>query len=74
MGIRIELAKKCPDKYRANSVKYFMMDTKHPNKLLFFNIGQDNFSAGLPHIWTTDDGKHSLNQDYSWDQTIRFIK
>jgi hypothetical protein len=29
----------CPDKYTSvNTIKYFVADTQHPNKLLFFNV------------------------------------
>lgn len=56
-----ELAKKCPMKYLAyNGVVYFQMDQEHPDKFLFFSIGQSPLMSGI--------------DNYTWDQTIRVFK
>ena len=57
---------KCPPVYtynRQSGVVYYMMDTNHPGKFVFFEIGQDNF-LGKP---TTDNGV-----TITWDETFRF--
>jgi hypothetical protein len=49
-------ADKCPKVYTStNGVAYFAMDKNHPNKFLFFNIGQYLISAG----------------DKAWQETIQ---
>lgn len=58
-----QLTAKCPPVYATiNSLKYFLMDTAHPDKLVFFNIGQD----------TIDSGR--TGELLSWDQTIQFLE
>jgi hypothetical protein len=41
---------------------YFLTDSRHPNKLLFFNIGQAGISAGNPDV-----------PQLGWQDTIEFI-
>lgn len=58
-----EAFNKCPQEYTytGSGLMYFMIDDTMPDKLFFFNIGQDNFSA-------------SKSEDYqilTWDQTVR---
>lgn len=48
---------------RSAGIVYFMMDTNHPDKFVFFSVGQDNF-LGKP---TTENGLTT-----TWNQTIRF--
>ena len=55
------LVAKCPKYVTFNGVSYFMMDPKHPNKLLFIRLGQDNISSG---VW----GKGT------WDDTIKVLQ
>ncbi len=51
---------KCPKNVTGFGVSYFMMDPKHPNKLLFVTLGQDNIPSG---IW----GKGT------WDETLKVL-
>ncbi len=48
---------RCPIYTTGFGVNYFMMDPKHPSKLLFVKLGQDNIPSG-------SDG-------YTWDGTIK---
>jgi hypothetical protein len=60
--------KLCPPIYTYNGrtgMAYFMMDTKYPNKFVFFNLGQDNF-------WGTPPNDKGIG--LTWDQTVRFIE
>lgn len=53
----------CPSSYLAdNSIAFFLMDTQHPDKLLFFSIGQFPIDA------STDPKVHQR-----WQDTIRFL-
>ncbi len=57
-------AAKCPAIYtQINGASYFAMDKNHPNKFVFFNIGQDNILGQSP----TANGR-----TITWDQTLRF--
>ncbi len=54
---------KCPYGYtESNGVSFFLADTKHPDKLLFFSIGQYAIRADN----TQYDGK-------SWQDTVAFL-
>ena len=56
----LSTAKNCPEAYRAmNGIRYFAMDRKHPEKFIFFNIGQYAISSG--------------EKDQTWDETVRFV-
>jgi len=45
-------AAKCPGYVNSfNGVSYFMMDPKHPNKLLFIRLGQGNIPSGVGPTW-----------------------
>lgn len=55
----------CPG-YLLGGVEYFLMDTAHPDKLLFFHIGQDNYGSG---IYYGSDFKDEL----TWDTTLTFL-
>lgn len=58
-----QLAAKCPPVYATiNSLTYFLMDIAHPDKLVFFNIGQDTIDSGRTDVLIT------------WDQTIQFVE
>ena len=37
--------------YQYDGVSYFMMDPKHPDKLLFLRIGQDDIPSGVGPMW-----------------------
>lgn len=65
---RFAVPHQCPDFIMSgNSVRYFLMDTAHPNKLLFFNLGQDNFGSGIyPDL-------HDPSGELTWDETIAYI-
>lgn len=40
-------ASQCPEQYRkTGTIRYFSMDTKHPDRFFFFNIGQSIIPAG----------------------------
>ena len=56
-----ELINKCPspDYVTAFGVSYFMMDPKHPNKLLYINIGQSNASGA---------------NGFTWDETLKVLQ
>ena len=52
-------ADKCPSPYTAtNGISYFLEDTAHPGKMLFFSIGQYSIES--------DDNK-------SWEQTVKVL-
>lgn len=53
---------KCPAGYTESGrgILYFMMDPKHPNKLLFLKIGQDNLPSGVGGLM--------------WDGTIKVLQ
>lgn len=52
------LVAKCPKYvYSFDFVKYFMIDPKHSNILLFIKLGQDNMPSGV--------------NGYTWDETIK---
>lgn len=58
---------KCPpDTVSGNSNIYFLMDTAHADKLLYFNLGQDNFGSGI-HMRSG-----STDIELSWDESIKF--
>ena len=44
---------KCPGGYTegGRGILYFMMDPKHPNKMLFVKIGQSNIPSGVGGLW-----------------------
>lgn len=53
----------CPAQYTTTAgVSYFLMDTSHPSKLLFFSIGQTPISASSD---PTDQ--------MAWQDTVRFL-
>jgi hypothetical protein len=54
------LVAKCPKYVTASGVSYFLMDPKHPDKLLFVTIGQSNIPSGV--------------SGYSWDKTIKVLQ
>ncbi len=54
------LVAKCPKYVTFNGVSYFMMDPKHPNKLLFIELGQDNLPSGVGGLM--------------WDGTIKVLQ
>ncbi len=57
-------SEKCPTEYvRTNGIRYFLGDEQHPDKFLFFSIGQ----YGIP----LDQGIESGSK--LWQDTIRFI-
>ncbi len=42
----------CNEQYaRTNGMRYFLEDTKHPSKFLFFSIGQYGIPAGKGKVW-----------------------
>jgi len=52
---------KCPSQVNSfNFVRYFMMDSKHPDKLLFVTLGQDNLPSGIDGV--------------TWDKTIMVLQ
>lgn len=58
-----EKLKNCPDPYtQRNGVSYFLADTEHPDKFLFFSIGQYQIDA-------SKEGDGSLG----WQDTIEFL-
>ncbi|HYT43717.1 MAG TPA: hypothetical protein VEP90_15365, partial [Methylomirabilota bacterium] len=65
IGKELAAVKLCPPIYTDSraGIVYFMMDHSHPDKFVFFNLGQDNI-FGKP---TTSD------VIVTWDQTLRFI-
>ena len=64
----LDKSAKCPpDTVSSNSNIYFLMDTAHPDKLLYFNLDQDNFGSGI-HIRSG-----STHIELPWDQTIKFL-
>ncbi len=68
-NMRKQLAdeKACPSPYTFNGrtgTSYFMMDPKHQDKYVFFNLGQDNF-------WGTQPNSNSVG--LTWDQTLQFL-
>ncbi|MDD2822642.1 MAG: prepilin-type N-terminal cleavage/methylation domain-containing protein [Candidatus Daviesbacteria bacterium] len=47
-----EIPAKCPQKYsESNGISYFLADSNHPDKFLFFSIGQYGISAGNNILW-----------------------
>lgn len=55
-----EKIKECPKIYtQSGGVAYFLMDENHPDKFVFFSIGNDTISSG------TDD--------LTWQDTIEFL-
>jgi hypothetical protein len=46
-----DAAAKCPKYVSGNGLRYFMMDVKHPGKLLFVSIGHDNIPSGIGGTW-----------------------
>jgi hypothetical protein len=54
------LVAKCPKYVTFMGVSYFMMDTKHPNKLLLVKDGQDNLPSGVGGL--------------TWDGTIKVLQ
>lgn len=56
--------RKCNPSSRGG-VGYFLTDSVHPNKLLYFSFGHDNLPSGL-----TTKGN---NMSYNWDETIQFL-
>jgi len=55
-------ASKCPMPYTRNyGEKYFLMDKNHPDRFVFFNIGESTFPA-------------ESNQSIVWDETIQFFR
>lgn len=53
------LIAKCPKEVVGFMVRYFMMDPKHPNKLLFVDLRQDGIPSGI--------------KGFSWDETITIL-
>ncbi|KKS26228.1 MAG: hypothetical protein UU87_C0003G0148 [Parcubacteria group bacterium GW2011_GWA2_42_11] len=54
---------KCPNEYaKTNGIRYFLGDENHPDKFLFFSIGQ----YGIPLDENNNDSK-------LWQSTVRFI-
>lgn len=52
---------KCPQDYsKTNGIRYFLEDTNHPDKFVFFSIGQYGIGASLD------------NNQLLWQHTIRF--
>ena len=56
--IRAEKAK-CPKYVTGIGLRYFLMNSEYPEKLLFINIGQDNLLSGFGNE--------------TWDQTIKIF-
>lgn len=53
---------KCPRVYsQSNGISYFLMDNNHPDKFVFFSIGQYSISAPLEDV------------EIFWQDTFRFI-
>ncbi len=66
MAKKLAKEKLCPATYtynRRTGLAYFMMDPNHPDKFVFFKIGQDNF-------WGTPPSSSGFG--LTWDQTLRF--
>jgi hypothetical protein len=64
----MQLEQKCPPTYtynRRSGIVYFMMDTSHSGKFVFFNLGQDNF-LGKP--------TPSNDTTTTWDRTIKVLQ
>ena len=58
-GMLLPRAEKCPQPYTmVNGIAYFLADTAHPDRFLFFSIGQYPIPAGNGRVW---------------QQTIRFL-
>lgn len=54
---------KCEPRFNGGA-GYYLADSKHPNKYLYFSIGQDTFMSGVAN----KDGDEA-----SWDETIQFL-
>ncbi|MCL4354257.1 hypothetical protein M1349_02170 [Patescibacteria group bacterium] len=53
-------ADKCPGKYTAsNGISYFLMDKNHPDKFVFFSIGQYMIGSG--------------QKNTGWERTLQFL-
>lgn len=64
---KMEAENLCPPLYtynRRTGVVYFMADPSHPDKYVFFKIGQDQILGTLP----SDRG------GLTWDQTLKFTE
>jgi len=58
-------AAKCPAIYtRTHGISYFAMDKNHPDKFVFFKIGQDNIPATIKCT--------GVGCSTAWDETFRF--
>ena len=62
-------AQKCPEftYTRINGVSYFMMDTNHPDKLLFVKLGMDN-------IGSVQNKPNNLEDFTTWDQSLKVLQ
>src|SRR5258708_5198580 len=61
-GDKQALGEKCPQPYTyAGGVYYFLEETHHPDKFLFFSIGESLASAGY------------INSNITFNDTIRFL-
>ncbi len=66
MSKKLAEEKLCPPTYtynRRTGLTYFMMDSSHPDKFVFFKIGQDNIWGAAPS---------STGFGLTWDQTLQF--
>jgi hypothetical protein len=54
-----EIIPTCPNKQDTN-LTFFLGDSKHPDKLLFFSIGQNTIQA-------------SSDPQITWQDTLRFL-
>jgi hypothetical protein len=65
----IAASEKCPPTYTpTNYVAYFAMDKNHPEKFVFFKIGQSSFPA------EPEKNKSSNKADITWDETLQFLQ
>ncbi len=65
MAKKLAEEKLCPSTYtynRRTGLAYFMMDPNHPDKFVFFKIGQDNIWGAPPRN----------GFGLTWDQTLQF--